>query len=484
MASRRKSARKPAAASRAQAVLRLYCQGIGDCHLVKFTKADGGDFWMLIDCGVHTSVTGGPAKVDAIVDDILSVTTRLDVVVATHEHWDHISGFLTAKQKFARFDIGEIWMAWSENPKDPDAKALDKFKDQALTALSGASRRLDAIDQPDGNLASVRDGLGAILGFSFGLKGERVRSARDALVSLAPKKVRYLDPKSAPLQVPSLPNLRIYVLGPPRDRQLLGIMERDGEMYGLSGEAGYGLASAIGGAVQMLDGTAPGADDFAMPFDTSVGDDLDTTLAAMKSRSPSVADDGATSLLSRHYREEWRRIDHDWLGVSADLAMQLDNRTNNTSLVLAFEFVDSERVMLFAADAQVGNWLSWQDLEWRVGARKVTGPDLLSRTVFYKVGHHGSHNATLKSKGLEQMTNADLSAFIPTNAVDAKKVKWGAMPFKGIVDELEVRTSGRTIRADDSWVAKAQTKLAFTPPSGSVQALRHSPGLWVEFDIA
>jgi hypothetical protein len=43
----------------------------------------------------------------------------------------------------------------------------------------------------------------------------------------------------------------------------------------------------------------------------------------------------------------WRRIDSDWLGVSADLAMQLDSRTNNTSLALAFEFTDTGRVLLF-----------------------------------------------------------------------------------------------------------------------------------------
>lgn len=47
-------------------------------------------------------------------------------------------------------------------------------------------------------------------------------------------------------------------------------------------------------------------------------------------------------------------------------------------------------VLRFAADAQVDNWLSWQDLAWSVGGRAVTGPELLGRTNFYKVGHHGS----------------------------------------------------------------------------------------------
>jgi len=38
------------APTRAKVKIRFYCQGIGDCHLLKFPKDDGGDFWMLIDC--------------------------------------------------------------------------------------------------------------------------------------------------------------------------------------------------------------------------------------------------------------------------------------------------------------------------------------------------------------------------------------------------------------------------------------------------
>src|SRR5262245_56786590 len=60
-----------------KATIRHYCQGIGDCHLIRFTKDNGEDFWMLIDCGVHTAVTGGVNKIDAIVDDIRSRTKRL-----------------------------------------------------------------------------------------------------------------------------------------------------------------------------------------------------------------------------------------------------------------------------------------------------------------------------------------------------------------------------------------------------------------------
>ena len=39
---------------------------------------------------------------------------------------------------------------------------------------------------------------------------------------------------------------------------------------------------------------------------------------------------------------------------------------------------------------------------------EVNATRLLNQTVFYKAGHHASHNATLKEKGLELMIHEDL----------------------------------------------------------------------------
>ena len=115
------------------------------------------------------------------------------------------------------------------------------------------------------------------------------------------------------------------------------------------------------------------------------------------------------------------------------------------SLVLAIEFGGGD-VLLFAGDAQVGNWLSWQDLKWP----DMTGPDLLARTVFYKVGHHGSHNATLREKGLEMMTKLRI-AVIPVDQQVAIKMRWGAMPLESLVAALSKQTernNGQTLRTD------------------------------------
>jgi hypothetical protein len=50
----------------------------------------------------------------------------------------------------------------------------------------------------------------------------------------------------------------------------------------------------------------------------------------------------------------WRRIDTDWLAAADQLALNLDDHVNNTSLVLALELGDGEDapVLLFPGDAQ------------------------------------------------------------------------------------------------------------------------------------
>ncbi|WP_097540129.1 MULTISPECIES: hypothetical protein [Sinorhizobium] len=483
--------------------VRHYCQGLGDCHLLKFRRADGSDFFMLIDCGIHSSVKGGSQKVDAVVADIASVTKRLDVLVITHEHIDHLSGFLSAADKFKQLTIGEVWMGWTENPRDAQARKLDEFKGQALAVLGEAGRQLDSVKSLNAHLANVRDGLEAILGFNFGVKGERVRAARDAAAALATKGIRYLEPSSGVLSLEGVDGLRIYVLGPPRDETLLKIAARESEMYDIGGGAGSPLIAAFRGAFNL---SSDGTGDSGAPFDLNVGMPLNKVLGTPEGdEEHQVADflekhycgpppqsSGQTAAARKAARDidpnltdhSWRRIDLDWLAASATLAMQLDDVTNNTSLVLAFESVETGRVMLFVGDAQIGSWLSWQDLKWAVGSDEVTGSDLLARAVYYTVGHHGSHNATAKAKGLQLMINRDLSAFIPTNEQDAKKVGWGEMPFHSILKDLDIRTQGRTVRADDAWVSSGKLPLGLSAPSGSLQAVRCNGGLWVEFDLA
>jgi hypothetical protein len=86
----------------------------------------------------------------------------------------------------------------------------------------------------------------------------------------------------------------------------------------------------------------------------------------------------------------------------------------------------------------------------------VTGPDLLKRTVFYKVGHHGSHNATLGKLGLEVMDKLGL-AMIPVDEAMAKKKRWGRMPLPALLEALTHKTGGAVLRSDDKAVPAAVT---------------------------
>jgi hypothetical protein len=115
--------------------------------------------------------------------------------------------------------------------------------------------------------------------------------------------------------------------------------------------------------------------------------------------------------------------------------------------VLAVELVESGQVLLFAADAQVGNWESWPEVAWKIGDKTVKGADLLARTVLYKVGHHGSHNATLREKGLELMVSENLIAMIPVDREKALRKNWN-MPFPKLLTRLEQKTNGRILRID------------------------------------
>jgi hypothetical protein len=479
--------------------VRHYCQGIGDCHLLRFTKDDESTFSMLIDCGLHSSVTNNRQTISRIAANIKAVAPKIDVVVATHEHWDHNSGFLTANDTFQKM-FKEVWLGWTEDPKDKAAVKLDKYKDKARQALHAVNERLAAAPPRSAYMQGMKEGIAALSGFYFEAvagKGRTVRDARNAVVALAPK-TRYVEPEPKPITIPGMKNLRIYVLGPPRDEAMIRVTDRASEMYGLSLSRGHAVStSLLNAAANYNTANSQDDDDILDPFDRNLGESLTGILTGTDGprRGGEDANPRYTDLrqfIASHYGDgtsdpdkDWRRIDLDWAAMGADLAMQLDNRTNNTSVVLAFEFVDTGRVFLFAADAQIGSWLSWQELQWKVGDTVVTAQDLLKRTVYYKVGHHGSQNATAKSKGLELMNSPDFSAYIPTNQADALRVHWGAMPYPKLLTDLDSRAAKRVVRADDDWLKNGPI------PDGlkggcikSVKRDRTGSGLWVEFKLS
>jgi len=401
----------------------MYRQGLGDCFLLCFggkkpTKT------ILIDCGVILGTEKASEKMAEVVEHIAKdLGSSIDVVVATHEHWDHVSGFVQAKDAFDEISFGEIWFAWTESPDDDQASGLRKDRTDRRKSLAVAIDHWKSVvgdpkdeDDPTGVHARMATAE-SVLGFFHGELLGAAASTSDAMEYLQGRKEhkRYLEPGTS-FALPDVPDVRVFVLGPPRDMAFIKKTlpsKRAPETYE---DSALAMAPAFFAAVAAQSDPASGddrSDAQLHPFDH-------------RHRLP-LPKDPDESFIGKHYlgAEEWRRIDYDWLGATADLAIALDNDTNNTSLVLAFELGEGGDVLLFPGDAQVGNWLSWEDMEFKVPKRDkpVTAADLLSRVVFYKVGHHASHNATLREKGLERMTNEDLHAMVPVDSDMALKKK-------------------------------------------------------------
>jgi hypothetical protein len=432
----------------------MYRARLGDCFLLAFRGRRGKPVYMLIDCGIHSQVKGGSKVIKEIAEHIRDSTKgHLDVLVMTHEHGDHISGFYAARDVFQDMQIDEGWFAWTEDPDNAFANRIDRAKRLMLNGLHVAGQALSETDQEAaGNIAGVMN----FFTFEDGL-GVSSRQTRDLIRGL-PEENRYLRPKMPPIRLPGVSDIRIFVLGPPEDEGFLmraRPSKRPGEVYhedhalALDEVLSAAFLGAAGG--ELEDGQYRTVEK-SKPFASNLRIGANVVTANLDQYA----------FFRDHYFEDednWRRIDNDWRMPAESIALKLDSATNNTSLVLAIELQSTGQVLLFAGDAQVGNWLSWHDGGWTQanGLRRgeeITAEDLLRRTVLYKVGHHGSHNATLREKGLEMMTSEELSALIPVDekwARTRRPHEW-KMPFSPLYEDLVKRTKSRILRSDDGLV--------------------------------
>ncbi len=436
--------------------VRMYRQGLGDCFLLAFPAGGARPFFLLIDCGVLLGTPQGSEKVRQVAEHILESTGgRLDVLVATHEHWDHLSGFEQARDIFDRLRIDEVWVAWTEDPEDEVAKGLRRERRTALRALAATVSRLREDGDRDSALAA--DNLDPLLGFfgELGVDG-RASGIEQAMDYVAGRGTppRYRTPGEGPLPLPGVSGARVFVLGPPKEMEFL---KRSNPRHGEAYEASLAVNEETAFFAAVLDArerageAAMGPEEKALanlcfPFDKFF-------------RVPLKRAERDPFFQESYYgagKEEiaWRRIDADWLSSAGRLALRLDSNTNNPSLALAIELLPSGKVLLFPGDAQAGNWRSWQPLKWEVEDGEVTAKDLLRRTVLYKVGHHASHNATMREQGLELMQHPELTALIPVHEEMARKPKGGSpkgwdMPFPPLLKRLKEKTGGRVLRVDE-----------------------------------
>lgn len=442
------SAKPRAAAGGAsfRAKVRMYRQGLGDCFLITIPRDDGGSYFIVIDCGVILGTTDAAKMMTDVVQDIIAATNgHIDLLIATHEHWDHLSGMVQAKalwQDKSKLTVDQVWVGWTENPADELANQLRQEHQSFRAKLAMAASRMRAA----GGSETADEVMGMLE--LFGAAGSGTTTDALNVVKGLSQNVRYCLPQDAPVTLTGT-SVRAYVLGPPHDQKLIMKFNPSAsqpETYGM--DAMKAAAGLLDVALDDSDESAPFDDTFRIPLDPA------KQMRFFQQYYWGEAGD------SDEKNQSWRRIDTSWLDASSSLALQLDSATNNTCVVLAFE-LDGGDVLLFAADAQVGNWLSWQALTWTVNGNTITGPDLLKRTIFYKVGHHGSHNATLRQLGLEEMTGLKY-AFVPVNHEMALKKRWGQMPFAPLLDRLGEKTDQQVVRIDEDVPQKLATIVAST----------------------
>jgi beta-lactamase superfamily II metal-dependent hydrolase len=419
---------------------------LGDCFLLTFSSGELKTR-VLVDCGSFRN--GGPSvtRLKTITRDIKKQLdgAKLDVVVGTHQHNDHVSGFVHCAPEFRAIGVEQVWLSWLDNPKDALARKIGKDYNNLMLQVASArdtmharlKRTRAATPKATRALEVMNDAL-AFLGAAEPksppvLPADGVRFLKD----VGSRKPLYLKPGST-FDLPGLPpdTVHVHVLGPPQEDDLLFRKDpRSGESYD------HALASAGMMAAKFLEA--------ARQTDASAESDYPFN-ERYKTPNPKRGSAVLRALAARYSArtEKWRTIDDDWMEQGGALALFLDTFTNNSSLVLAFELVESGKVLLFVADAQTGNWLSWKDVKWRQSG--VTTEDLLARTVLYKVGHHASHNATLVEL-FEKVNHPDLVALIPVHKKDpniTKKNGW-RMPATNLFRRLVEKTDHRVLQMDN-----------------------------------
>lgn len=393
--------------------VRMYRQGHGDCFLLALPREDSDDpFYVLIDCGYKPGsqkpIHGKP--IGDIVDHIAASTGhRLDLVIVTHEHQDHVNGFWKKQNPyFEKFKIDKAWLAWTEDPTDDLANELRKRHRDQLLSLVEARQRIALAFSP--GHPTVRQ-LDSFIGLEFGGEDDEFNLAALRAAAADPSKssnkqalklvkdkasenkgVRYLSPGGTPLAIEGTAGIRAFVLGPPRNQALL--RDEDpvgGEQFPGHGFGSHNVSFAASVKASSTGGSAPFSERYRIPIKDAARKKFFQTHYGRGSDTGKNDEDN----IEVPTNAPWRRIDNEWLFSAENLALKLNRGINNTSLVLAFELPKSKKVLLFTGDAQRGNWISWDDLPWDDNGQEITAHDLLARTVLYKVGHHGSHNATL-----------------------------------------------------------------------------------------
>jgi hypothetical protein len=411
-----------------QATVRTYRHGAGDSHLVTLLGEGGRTCRILIESAGAAPADGAAAE-EAIVDDIVGETGgHLDLLV-------DLAGSPHSAGALARLDVGEVWLAWIEDPDDPQARALHAQRAQALDKLRLAAAEV----QLRGSAAEAR-AIAALLAY-HGVPRRASSGDRLATLRAGPAAPVYCRPGDA-RDLPGV-GARIYVFGPdsrPARRR----------RHAASG-ATLALDEFVHNVMPNLEGTA-----------------VDNPFSTLYAIPEPVA--RAQPFFQAHYWDDapWRRIDTAWITDATQFGLVLDSLTHSGSLGLAIER-DDGAVLLFAPEGQAGAGPLPPEAAWSPDGQRVEGRDLLARTVFYKVGHHGGFDAGAAQDGLALMPNLRV-AVIP---VERALQEGGG---QGAVDALQQALA--EVTRDRGYVLRTDQE---APDAALDQGVRATPGY---FDVA
>lgn len=418
--------------------IRMYRIGFGDFFLMT-VPGENGPAHILIDCGVHAANIN---TIDECVQDMKKETgNRLALVILTHYHADHMSGFATNSDDFANFEVGAVWITNRLDPANADAS---KFMAQLSSVAEQLKMQLGARGDDAGIEAhrKVENALG-VTGEDGGggSNAKALRLLQSGFKNKPP--VYYYQGGDAPTLPDELKGMiTAEILGPsPKDSGgEFAASDNKTEQY-LAALGDKGVPDAR--RVRPFDKKKWAATAAEYPANTF--DEFDSGLID-RTRKP--RGDGASELESK-----LAGMEPDELAAAAD---KLDGTLNNQSLVVLFTCKGKK--LLFVGDAQWGNWAYW------LYGKAVTGSDpgisarakeILGSIDFYKVGHHGSTNATPIPvvSALNPVCAAMCSTATGAYGSPAKKTE---VPRTALMDALETRSGKRLVRSD--WVLAGNAK--------------------------
>ncbi len=336
--------------------VRMYRVGFGDFFLLT-VPTSAGPKHILIDCGVHAKDLG---SIKEAVNQMAQETGgKLALLIMTHRHADHISGFASCKDIFSQFTVERVWMSWFENPNDSQAA---NFQSNLVAVATQFKLALAARTDPDAEeLSYMAENITGVPVASGGGSNAVALGVLHGGFKNQPPIDYYQAGDTATLPQDLIDaGLKAQILGPPIDPALVSQMNGKNEQYLASNDPSDSTPAA------ML---------FPRPFH------CDAT------RYPTEAFDPA------QIEQSVNDVQPDLLAAKAT---QSNNTLNNQSLVVLFTF--GGKTLLFVGDAQWGNWENFLfgGPVGTAGRTNLTDKSkaILAAVDFYKVGHHGSTNAT------------------------------------------------------------------------------------------